>query len=132
MPRPLHQIRGQETLQAILVVAFVLLPLLVSVVTFGSLIHEYIGTQAAAAAGARAAGSVGGFGPDQLGRVLESLRSNGIDAARCAIDARPTTVALDQPITITVSCPQHVGIPFLLERDVNLSSTYVARGEVNR
>jgi hypothetical protein len=124
--------RGQETLQAILVVALVLLPMLVGILTFGTLVHASIATQAAAATGARAAGVAGEFGPDELGRVTTELRSNGIDAAACSITPSSGTVALDQPISITVACPQHVGIPFLLQRDVHLSSTVVGRGEVNR
>jgi hypothetical protein len=124
--------RGQETLQTILVVAFVLLPVLVSILTFGALIHSYIGGQAAASAGARAAGAGGGFGPAELQRVLDELSANGIDATRCTVSASASIVALDQPISVTVSCPQHVGIPFLFERDVSLTSTFVSRGEVNR
>lgn len=124
--------RGQETLQAILVVAFVLLPVVASVIVFGSLVHTYIAAQAAAAAGARAAGAAGGFGPAQLDRVLEELHGNGIDSGRCVVDASAKQVSLDQPISVTVDCPEHVGIPFLFERDVQLTSTYVARGELNR
>ena len=124
--------RGQETLQAILVVALVLLPMLVAILTFGTLVHASIATQAAAAAGARAAGVAGGFGPDQVSRVAGALRSNGIDASSCRVDASAASVELDQPISVTVACPQHVGIPFLFERDVELTATVVARGEVNR
>jgi Flp pilus assembly protein TadG len=124
--------RGQETLQAILVVSLVLLPMLVGILTFGTLVHASIATQAAAAAGARAAGVAGEFGPGQLDRVTTELRSNGIDATGCTIASSSGTVRLDQPISVTVRCPQHVGIPFLFERDVQLSSTVVGRGEVNR
>ena len=123
---------GQETLQAILVVALVLLPVLVSILTFGSLVHTYIGSQAAAAAGARAAGTAGAFGPPQLARVDEELTANGIDPVRCHISASAAEIALDNPISVTVDCPEHVGIPFLFERDVALTSTFVAHGEVNR
>ena len=103
-----------------------------SILTFGSLVHVYIGAQAAAAAGARAAGTAGEFGPGQLAHVDEELRANGIDPASCSVGASAAQVGLDQPISVTVSCPEHVGIPFLLERDVSLASTYVARGEVDR
>jgi len=124
--------RGQETLQAILVVALVLLPMLVAILTFGTLVHASIATQAAAAAGARAAGVAGGFGPAEANRVAAELQSNGIDAATCRVDASAQSVQLDQPISVTVACPQHVGIPFLFDRDVELTATVVARGEVNR
>jgi hypothetical protein len=125
-------LRGQETLQAILVVALVLLPMLVAILTFATLVHTSIATEAAAAAGARAAGVAGEFGADEVSRIDDELRSNGIDARGCRIDATARILQLDQPIRVTVACPQHVGIPFLFERDVQLTSSVVARGEVNR
>lgn len=123
---------GQETLQAILVVALVLLPMLVAILTFSTLVHASIATQAAAAAGARAAGVAGEFGPDQLDAVVAALRANDIDPNTCTIATSSGTVQLDQPISVTVRCPEHVGIPFFFERDVQLSATVVGRGEVNR
>lgn len=130
--RPAHRSeRGQETLQAILIFAFVLLPVIVAIFTFGSLIHLYIGAQAAAASGARSAGSAGGFGPDQSAAIDDELRSNDIDPSGCSITVSSSSVGLGEPIAVTVSCPQHVGIPFLLDRDVTVSSTFVSRGEVN-
>jgi hypothetical protein len=123
---------GQETLQTILVVAFVLVPVLVAIITIAGLVHVYIAAQAAAASGARAAGAAGGFGSAQITRVDDELRGNGVDPAGCTVSASAGAVALDQPISVTVDCPQHVGIPFLFERDVTLSSTFVARGEVDR
>jgi len=124
--------RGQETLQAILVVALVLLPMLVAVLTFGTLVHASIATQAAAAAGARAAGVAGEFGGAEIARIADELRSNGIDPASCRVQPDPRTVELDEPIPVTVACPQKIGIPFFLQGDVTLSSTVVGRGEVNR
>ena len=124
--------RGQETLQAILVVALVLLPVLVSILTLASLVHTDLGARAAAAAGARSAASAGGFGPTQLERVRRELRDGGIDPAACAVSATAATVSLDEPITVSVRCPQHLGIPFLLERDVELGANAVGHGEVNR
>ncbi|HXA27717.1 MAG TPA: hypothetical protein VN193_03130 [Candidatus Angelobacter sp.] len=124
--------RGQETLQAILVVALVLLPMLVAILTFATLVHASIATQAAAATGARAAGVAGEFGPDQLDAVMAALRSNDVDPTACVIASSSGTVRLDQPISVTVRCPEHVGIPFLFERDVQLGATVVGRGEVNR
>jgi len=124
--------RGQETLQTILVVAFVLLPVLAGIVTLAAVVHVYIGSQAAAASGARAAGSSGAFGAAELAHVDDELRGNGIDPAACTVTASARLVGLDQPISVTVDCPEHVGIPFLFERDVHLTSTFVARGQVNR
>ena len=125
---------GQETLQTIIVVALVLLPVLLAILTFGSLVHISIAAQAAAASGARAAGAAGVFGPDEARRLDDELRGNGVDPGSCAVTVAPAggEVSLGQPISVTVSCPQHVGIPFLLDRDVTLTSTFTARGEVNR
>jgi hypothetical protein len=132
-PAPrLSRQRGQETLQAVLVVALVLLPMLVAILTFATLVHTSIATQAAAAAGARAAGVAGEFGGDEMLRVAGELRSNGIDPATCSIAAGARVVGLDEPIPVTVSCPDEVGIPFFLQQRVVLTSTVVGRGEVNR
>ncbi len=124
--------RGQETLQGILVVAFVLLPVLVAIFTFGSMIHTEIAAQASAAAGARAAGADGGFGDPERIIVLQELDANGLDAAACSVSGSAAVVDLGQPVAVTVSCPQRISIPFLLDDDVSLTSTFVARGEVNR
>ncbi len=113
-------------------VAFVLVPVLAGIVTLAGVVHIYIGSQAAAASGARAAGGSGAFGAAEVAHVDDELRGNGIDPAGCTISASAGTVGLDQPISVTVDCPQHVGIPFLFERDVHLTSTFVARGQVNR
>jgi len=127
-----HAQGGQETLQAILVVSLVLLPMLVAVLIFGTLVHASIATQAAAAAGARAAGVAGEFGDAEQSRVADELRSNGIDPSTCSATSDPLSVNLDEPIAVTVRCPQEVGIPFFFEGTVTMSSTVVGRGEVNR
>ncbi len=113
-------------------VALVLLPVLVSILSLAAMVHTELGARAAAAAGARSAASAGGFGPVQLDRVRRELRSGGIDPAACAVSATAATVGLDEPVAVTVRCPQHIGIPFLLERDVEVGTTAVGRGEVNR
>jgi len=123
---------GQETLQTILVVAFVLLPILVSIFTFGSVIHLYIGEQAAAARGARISGADGGFGPTEYAAVVDELGNNGVDSTQCNISSTSGRVSLGQPISVTVSCPQTVSIPFLLSTQLNITSTFVARGELNQ
>jgi hypothetical protein len=124
--------RGQETLQTILVVAFVLLPVLVAIFTFGSVIHLYIGEQAAAARGARISGADGGFGPTEYAAVVDALGSNGVDSTQCNVSSTPGRVSLGQPISVTVSCPQAVSIPFLMSTQLNITSTFVARGELNQ
>src|SRR5260370_9795364 len=76
---------GQETLQTIIVVAFVLLPVLISILSFGSLVHTSIGAPAAAASGARAAGPPAGFGRPELARVQGNLRGTRIDPSLCRV-----------------------------------------------
>ena len=113
--------------------SLVLIPVLVGIITIASLVHVYIAAQAAAAAGARAAGTAGGFGPAERTRVEEELRGNGVDPSGCTVSPSAISVGLDQPISVTVSCPQQVGIPFLpIDPKVTLSSTFVARGEVDK
>jgi Flp pilus assembly protein TadG len=51
-----HQ-SGQETLQAMLAVAFMLLPVLFGIIELSGLVHVWIGQQSAAAIGARVAGN---------------------------------------------------------------------------
>jgi hypothetical protein len=114
------------------VVALVLLPVLAAMLSMASLVHTDMGARAAAGAGARAAASAGGFGPAELDRVRRELRDGGIDPAGCAVTASSDQVGLGEPVTVSVHCPQHLGIPFLLDRDVDLGATAVGRGEVNR
>jgi hypothetical protein len=114
------------------VVAFVLMPVLVGTLSLASMVHTDLAARAAAAAGARSAASAGEFGPAQLERVRSELRHGGIDPVGCGVSASSATVGLDEPIEITVHCPQHLGIPFLLERDLDLGATAAGRGEVNR
>ena len=113
-------------------VALVLLPVLVSILSLAAMVRTDLGARAAAAAGARSAASAGGFGPAQLDRVRRELSTGGIDPAACTVSATAASVGLDEPVAVTVHCPQHLGIPFLLERDVDLGATAVGRGEVNR
>jgi hypothetical protein len=114
------------------VVALVLLPVLVGVLTLASMVHTDLAARAAAAEGVRSAAGAGGFGPAQLERVRRELRDGGVDPSACAVSASAASVGLDQPISVSVRCPQHLGIPFLLERDVDVGSTAAGRGEVNR
>lgn len=109
-----------------------LLPVLVGMLTLASMVHTDLAARSAAATGARSAANAGGFGPAQLERVRRELRDGGVDPAACTVSATPSTVGLDEPIAVSVRCPQHLGIPFLLERDLDLGATAAGRGEVNR
>jgi len=116
----------------VLVVALVLLPVLAGILTLASTVHTDLAARAAAASGVRSAASAGGFGPTQLERVRQELRDGGVDPSACSVSATRAVVGLDEPIAVSVRCPQHLGIPFLLERDLDLGATASGRGEVNR
>ena len=123
--------RGQETLQAVLAVAFILLPVLFGIVELGGLIHIWIGEQAAAAIGARVAGERGEDDPVVRDRIRIELVAAGLDPKRVQIDVSPAYVRWGQPITVQVTSHRQLAIPFLFSRDLTLASSYVGRGEVN-
>jgi hypothetical protein len=123
--------RGQETLQAIFVVAFVLIPVLFSTLEIGNVLHLWIGQHAAAAAGARVAGEMGEDDLEVRDRIDSELRGAGLDPANCAVSIAPARAAWHDPITVTITSRRHIGIPFLFQRDIDLVSSFTARGEVN-
>lgn len=125
------QQRGQETLQAILVVAFMLLPVLFGIVELGSLIHVSMGQQSAAAMGARVAGQRGEDDAVVRDRIASELRAAGLDPSRVQVTVTPTYVRWGQPIVVQLVSRRRVAIPFLFSRDVTLIASYVGRGEVN-
>jgi hypothetical protein len=122
---------GQETLQAVLVVAFMLLPVLFGIVELGGLIHIWIGQQSAAAIGARVAGERGEDDVIVRDRVALELRAAGLDPVHVQVTVSPAYVHWGQPITVRVISRRHLAIPFLFSRDLTLASSYVGRGEVN-
>jgi hypothetical protein len=123
--------RGQETLQAVLAVAFILLPVLFGIVELGGLIHVWIGEQAAAAIGARVAGERGEDDAVVRDRIRTELIAAGLDPRRVDVGVTPAYVRWGQPITVRVVSHRHVAIPFLFSSDLTLASRYVGRGEVN-
>jgi Flp pilus assembly protein TadG len=123
--------RGQETLQAILVVAFMLLPVLFGIIELGGLIHVSMGQQSAAAMGARIAGQRGEDDGVVRDRIAAELRAAGLDPANVQVSVTPSYVGWGQPITVQVLSRRRVAIPFLFSRDLTLTASYVGRGEVN-
>jgi hypothetical protein len=123
--------RGQETLQAILAVAFMLLPVLFGIIELSGLIHIWIGQQSAAAIGARVAGERGEDDGVVRDRISAELRAAGLDPSHVQISVTPAYARWGQPITVRLVSRQHVAIPFLFSRDVTLASSYVGRAEVN-
>ncbi len=125
-----HQ-RGQETLQAILAVSFMLLPVLFGIIELGGLVHVWIGQQSAAAAGARIAGERGEDDGLVRQRIQLELQAAGLDPSHIQVTVNPPYVRWGQPITVQLRSHRHIAIPFLFSRDLVLTSAYVARGEVN-
>jgi len=123
--------RGQETLQAILAVSFMLLPVLLGILELGGLIHVWMGQQSAAAIGARVAGQRGEDDAVVRDRILIDLRAAGLDPAKVQVTISPSYVRWGQPITVQIVSHRRVAIPFLFSRNVDLRSSYVGRGEVN-
>jgi hypothetical protein len=123
--------RGQETLQAILVVAFMLLPVLFGILEMGNLIHIWIGQQSAAAMGARVAGERGEDDAVVRDRIASELSAAGLDPRAVRITVTPAYAHWGQPISVQLVSQRHVTIPFLFSRDLTLTSAYVARGEIN-
>jgi len=122
---------GQETLQAILAVSFMLLPVLLGIVELGGLIHLWIGQESAATAGARAAGERGEDDAFVRARIALSLRASGIDPGRVAVQIAPASARWGQPITVQLVSRRRLAIPFLFSRNVTLTTSAVARAEVD-
>jgi hypothetical protein len=112
-------------------VAFILVPVLFSTIELGNLLHLWIGQHAAAAAGARVAGELGEDGPEVRARIDRELLGAGIDPASCEVTVLPEEVPWHDPITVTITSHRRLGIPFLFDREVTLSSSFTGRGEVN-
>ena len=123
--------RGQETLQAMLAVAFMLLPVLFGIVELSGLIHVWIGQQSAAAIGARVAGERGEDDSLVRDRIGVELRAAGLNQSQVQVSITPAFVHWGQPIAVRLVSQQHIAIPFLFSRDVTLSSSYIGRGEIN-
>src|SRR5438270_4283668 len=112
----LRRQRGQETLQAVLAVAFMLLPVLFGIVELGGLIHVWIGQQSAAAIGARAAGERGEDDAAVRNLIGTELRAAGLNPAKVQVTITPAYVRWAQPITVNVISHRHLAIPFVFSR----------------
>jgi hypothetical protein len=122
---------GQETLQAMLVVAFMLLPVLFGIIEMGGLIHVWIGQQSAAAVGARLAGEEGQDDRLVRSRIAAELHAGGVNPSGVQVMITPAFVHWGEPITVELISHHRLAIPFLFSRDLTLASSYVGRGEVN-
>ncbi len=122
--------RGLATVEAVLVVPLVLVPVLLGVIVFGQLEHTRLVVDAAAAAGARQAAVVGGDSAAVRGRIATELRDGGIDPARARVMIEPTVAEWGAPLRVTVSIDASASIPFLGSWPVPLKGEFVTRSEV--
>ena len=122
--------RGVATVEAVLVVPLVLVPVLLGVVVFGGLEHTRLVIDAAAAAGARQAAVAGEDGAAVRDRIATELRDGGVDPARATVSVEPAVASWGEPIRVTVSVEAQASIPFLGSWPVPLRSEFVTRSEV--
>ena len=128
--RRLRDERGQATLEAILVVPLVLVPVLFGVVTFGELEHTRLVLDAASAAGARQAAVDGEDDQAVRDRIDLELRDGGLDPSSVSISVTPAVADWGEPIQVHLSITSHTSIPFLGGWDVPMSSDFTTRSEV--
>ncbi|OLC55738.1 MAG: hypothetical protein AUH85_08505 [Chloroflexi bacterium 13_1_40CM_4_68_4] len=122
---------GSTAVESILAMTM-LVPVLFSIVAFGDALQRWIGQDAATAQAARFAGEVGGDTPEVRVLLADGLRAAGVDPAGASIAITPPRVGWREPVTVAVSSPHRLAIPFVPSFDLTLRSRFVARGEVNR
>jgi len=122
--------RGLATVEAILVVPLVLIPILVAVVVLGSLLHARLVIDAAAAAGARAAAVAGGDGPAVRQRIADELAGGGLDPTGAVVAVEPAVAGWGEPIRVRVELAESASIPFIGSWPVPLGAEFVTRSEV--
>lgn len=122
--------RGVATVEAVLVVPLVLIPVLLAVVVFGQLSHTRLVVDAAAAAGARQAAVVGADTAAVRERIATELRDGGIDPTRASVVVAPAVADWGQPIRVRVSIQAEASIPFLGSWPVPIEGEFVTRSEV--
>jgi hypothetical protein len=124
--------RGVATVEAVLVVPLVLLPVLFAVVVLGDLWHTRLVLDAAAAAGARQAAVAGGDASIVRTRIATELTDGGLDADRVRILIEPAVAAWGEPIRVQLSINEEAAIPFAGTWAVPLEAEFVTRSEVTR
>ena len=124
--------RGLATVEAVLVVPLVLVPVLLAVVVFGRLAHTRLVLDAAAAAGARQAAVVGGDSALVRTRISTELSDGGLDPDRAHVTVEPSVAAWGEPIRVRISIDEQAAIPFAGTWAVPLDAEFVTRSEVTR
>ena len=122
--------RGLATVEAILVVPLVLVPILLAVVVFGRLEHTRLVVDAAAAAGARQAAVIGGDGRASGSGSQPSCATAGSTRRGRSSLSSPAVAGWGEPIRVRVRDLRPAGIPFAGTWAVPLSGEFVTRSEV--
>jgi len=123
--------RGLATLEMTLMIA-ILVPLLFSILEFGSALERWLAQDAATVQAARYAGEIGGDGAEVRSLLADQLRASGIDPGAATIEIAPARVGWREPVRVSVSTEYRVAIPFLLTTTLPIRSSAISRGEVNR
>ena len=131
MTRSLHNDRGLATLETTFAITM-LVPLLFSILEFGSALERWLAQDAATVQAARYAGELGGDTPELRQFLAEQLRGAGIDPDRVSVEVAPSRVGWREPVRVSVSSAHPLTIPFLFSTTVPLRSSAISRGEVNR
>jgi hypothetical protein len=123
--------RGLATLETTFAITL-LVPLLFSILEFGSALERWLAQDAATVQTARYAGELGGDSPELRRFLDDQLRVVGIDPARVEVEVVPAHVAWREPVQVSVSSSYPLAIPFLFSTSLPLHSSAISRGEVNR
>ena len=123
--------RGLATLETTFAIT-ILVPLLFSILEFGSALERWLAQDAATVQAARYAGELGGDAPELRHFLAEQLRAAGIEPDRVTVEVSPSRVGWREPVRLSVSSSFPVTIPFLFSTTVPLRSSAISRGELNR
>ena len=123
--------RGLATLETTFAIT-ILVPLLFSILEFGSALERWLAQDAATVQAARYAGEIGGDAPDLRRFLADELRAAGIDPDRVTVEVAPSRVGWREPVRVSLSSSYPVSIPFLFSTALPLRSSAISRGEVNR
>ena len=131
LTKALKDERGLATLETTFAIT-ILVPLLFSIVEFGSALERWLAQDAATVQAARFAGEIGGDAPELRSFLADQLRGSGIDPDRVTVEIAPSRVGWREPIRVSLSSTYPLRIPFLFSTSVPLRSSAISRGEVNR
>jgi hypothetical protein len=109
-----------------------LVPLLFSILEFGTALERWLAQDAATVQAARYAGEVGGDAPEVRAFLADELRAAGIAPDRVSVEIVPSRVGWREPIRVSLTSAYPVTIPFLISTTVPLRSSAISRGELNR